>query len=205
MYLTWKNYEKYIKKNYVSFSHCWTTWFATMLTHFVSNSVILYFPCCFIGSENSEMSPGLFYCISEVAWKCQIDLFLFISSYLIAKKIWSNGPKGVGQQTSYSSVQLKQTGLLLVWHSQRSPFHHSRQVLLGFLLLYFQFPPFGYTRFKVGLVPTTSQWNWIQMGICPRLIDNYELYNSRLHCLCFSRSLPIIPSVIIRCRIFTSP
>ena len=141
----------------------------------------------------------------RVAWKCQVGLFLFLSSCLIATKIWSNGPKVLGQQTSYSSVQLKQTGLLLVWHSQRSLPHPSCQVLLGFLLLYFQVPPFGYTWFKVRLVPTTSQWKWIQMGICSRLIDNYKLYNSSLHCLCFSRCLPIIPFVIIRCRIVTSP
>ena len=36
-----------------------------MLTHFVSNAVILYFTCYFIGSEHSEMSTSLFYCINE--------------------------------------------------------------------------------------------------------------------------------------------
>ena len=41
---------------------------------------------------------------------------------LIITKIWSKGPKRV-EQTSYSSVQLKQTDLLLVQHSQRSPPH----------------------------------------------------------------------------------
>ena len=41
---------------------------------------------------------------------------------LIITKIWSKGPKRV-EQTSYSSVQLKQTDLLLAQHSQRSPPH----------------------------------------------------------------------------------
>ena len=69
------------------------------------------------------------------SWKCQVCLFLFFSSCLMATEIWSNGPKGVGQQASYSSVQLKQTDLLLVQHPQRSPPHPVDP--LGFPFLHF--------------------------------------------------------------------
>ena len=64
-------------------------------------------------------------------YECHVGLFLFLGSCLITTKIWSDGPKGVEQQTSYSSVQLKQTDLLLVRPSQRSPLHPSYRSLLA--------------------------------------------------------------------------
>ena len=39
----------------------------------------------------------------------QVGLFLFLISCLVATKIWNDGLKGLKQQTSYSSVQLKLT------------------------------------------------------------------------------------------------
>ena len=62
--------------------------------------------------------------------KCQVGLFLFLGSCL-PTKIWSNGQKGVEQQTSYSSVQFKQIDLLLVQNSQNSPLHPFYQPLLA--------------------------------------------------------------------------
>ena len=62
-------------------------------------------------------------------------------------------------------------------------------------------PSFGYALCKVGLIPTTIQWKGINMGIPSRPIDYCKLYNNRLCCLC----LPIIQSVIIKCKIFMSP
>ena len=41
-----------------------------------------------------------------------VSLFLFLGSYLITTKIWNDGHKRLKQQTSYSSVQVKQTDLL---------------------------------------------------------------------------------------------
>lgn len=64
-------------------------------------------------------------------WNCQVDLFLFLSSCLITTKVWSHGPKGVEKQIGYSSSQLKQTDLLLVWHSHRSPPQPSYRLLLA--------------------------------------------------------------------------
>ena len=48
----------------------------------------------------------------------QVSLFLFLSSRLIATKILNYRLKGLKQQTSYSSIQHKQTDLLLHRHSQ---------------------------------------------------------------------------------------
>jgi len=46
-------------------------------------------------------------------YECQVGLFLFLGFYLIKTKMWNNGLKGLKQQTSYSSVPLKQTDFLL--------------------------------------------------------------------------------------------
>ena len=127
----------------------------------------------------------------------QVGLFIFLGSYLVTTKIWCNGPKCIVQQPSESSVHLKHTELLLDWHSPKSPSHPCCPALSASSSP----PPFGYAWCKAGLVPTTNQWKGIQMGIRSRLIDNFKLYNNRLCCLC----LPIIPSDIIRCRIFMSP
>ena len=67
---------------------------------------------------------------SYLGWgNCQVGLFLFLSYCFVATKIWRAGLNVVEQQTSYSSVQLKQTDLLLVRHSPKTP-HPSYQCLL---------------------------------------------------------------------------
>ena len=48
---------------------------------------------------------------------CQVGLFFFLDSCLIATKIWNSSLKGLKQQTSYSLVHLKQINLLLDRHS----------------------------------------------------------------------------------------
>ena len=63
---------------------------------------------------------------------------------------WSNGPKKVEKQTKADRSSISPT--LLKEHSLSfllSP--------LGFPILYFQSPPFGYTQCKVGLAPTTNK------------------------------------------------
>ena len=176
-----------------------------MLTHFVSNSVILYFPCCFIGFEHSEMSTGLFYCINEGSmgmsgWFISLPQFLPHCNRDLEQ--WTKRCRTT-DKLQLNSAQADRFFISLTLPKKSSSSFLSSP--LGFPLLYFQSPPFGYTWFKVRLLLTTSQWKWIQMGICSRLIDSYKLYNSRLHCLYFPKRLPIIPSVIIRCRIFMSP
>ena len=112
--------------------------------------------------------------------------------------MWNDGLKALKQQTSYSSVHLKQANLLLNRHSQdmgAGRTQRSSLLPLGFSFLYFPFPPFGCPLCKIGLIPTTGQWKGMGMSICSRLIDNCKLYNSRLCCLC----LPTIQSVIIKC------
>ena len=54
---------------------------------------------------------------------------------LVATKAWNSGPKCVGQQTSYSSIQLKQIDLLLVLMESFSSFIASS---FGSPLLYIQ-------------------------------------------------------------------
>ena len=49
---------------------------------------------------------------------CQVCLFCSFGFCLITAKISNDGLKGLKQQTSYSSVQLNQTNLLLHTHSQ---------------------------------------------------------------------------------------
>ena len=108
--------------------------------------------------------------------------------------------KGLEQQRSYSSVQLKLTDILLDSHSQDTGECRPQRSLPPipswrppptFILL---ISSFGCALCKIRLLSTTSQWRGMQMGLCSRLIGNYKLYNSRLCCLC----LPIIQSVIIR-------
>ena len=82
-------------------------------------------------------------------WNCQVDLFLFLSSCLITTKLWSDGPKGVEQQTGYSSAQLKQTDLLLVWHSHRHSPQPSYQLLLAF--------PFYTSSFLLLVMPSAKE------------------------------------------------
>ena len=48
----------------------------------------------------------------------QVSLFFFLDSWLIATKIWNNSLNGLKQQTSYSSIHLKQIDLSLDKHSQ---------------------------------------------------------------------------------------
>ena len=77
---------------------------------------------------------------------------------LISKtKIWNNGLKGLKQQTSYSSVPLKQTDLLLDTlprHGSRlTPKQLSSSSLLASLFLYFLSPSFGCAQCKIGLYP----------------------------------------------------
>ena len=114
-------------------------------------------------------------------------------------KIWNDG-KGLEQQRSYSSVQLKLTDILLDSHSQDTgecwpqtslPPIPSWRPPPAFILL---ISSFDCALCKIRLLSTTDQWKGMQMGLCSRLIGNYKLYNSRLCCLC----LPIIQSVIIR-------
>lgn len=97
------------------------------------------------------------YFIGYQVWLCQVSLFLFLGSYLVATKIQSDGPKGTEQQTSYNSVRLKQTGLLL---------DTSTGVLLIFLINHAWLQPFrllSSSQCKVELVSTTSnerEWKW---------------------------------------------
>ena len=111
--------------------------------------------------------------------------------------MWNNGLKGLKQQTSYSSVPLKQTDFLLdtpkTWE-QADPKAAVFLIPVGFLVLYFLSPPFGCAQCKIGLVPTTSQGKEIQMGIHSRPTGNCKLYNNRLCCVC----LLTISSVMIR-------
>ena len=109
-----------------------------------------------------------------------------------------------GFKTTYSdiSVQLKQTELLSdtpkTWEQvspQRSyhlpPDSSWLPPFLTFCLLLLVMPG---AKCKIGLVLTTSQWKWMQMGIRSKPIANRKLRNSRLCCSC----LPIIQS-FVRC------
>ena len=126
--------------------------------------------------------------------------FLFPCSYLIAIKLWNNRLQGLKQQTSYSSVQLKKTDLLLDRQSQDIGAGDSKGVIVVLI------PP-GFSLF---MLPISSFWlcsvqnracthhqsrKRMQMGMCSRLIGNCKLYDNRFYCVC----LPIIQSVIIRC------
>ena len=66
----------------------------------------------FFSDKHSAYKPKL------SLWFCQVSLFFFFDSCLIAAKIWNGSLKGLKQQTSYSSVHLKQINLLLDRHSQ---------------------------------------------------------------------------------------
>ena len=76
-------------------------------------------------------------------------------------------------------------------------------ILLGFPLLYSQSPPFGYAWAKQSVYPPLTnerEWKWAYTQDQLTIM----LYNSRLCSLCLSICLPIIQSVVIRCRIFMS-
>ena len=66
----------------------------------------------FFSHKHSVYTPKLSSCF------CQVGLFFFLDSCLIATKIWNSSLKGLKQQTNYSSVHLKQINLLLDRHSQ---------------------------------------------------------------------------------------
>ena len=66
----------------------------------------------FFSHKQSVYKPKLSSCF------CQVSLFFFLDSWLIATKIWNNSLNGLKQQTSYSSVHLKQIDLSLDKHSQ---------------------------------------------------------------------------------------
>lgn len=90
---------------------------------------------------------GLFYCISEGSMEVSDR---FISAVLISLQR-RFGVMGQGCRTTdrLRSVQLKQTGLLLVWHSQRSPFSSFTSSPPWLHCFYsFQFPPFLVSGFK---------------------------------------------------------
>ena len=90
----------------------------------------------------------------------QVSLFLFLSSCLIATKILNDRLKGLKQQTSYSSIQHKQTDLLLHRHSQDTGADQQQSsrppVPLDFPL--FILPGFSFWLCSVqNRLPTTSQ------------------------------------------------
>ena len=143
--------------------------------------------------SNEKLVSGKKLGMSNEGWPIQKGCKLISKT-----KIWNNGLKGLKQQTSYSSVPLKQTDLLLDTlprHGSRlTPKQLSSSSLLASLFLYFLSPSSGCAQCKIGLVPTISQGKVIEMGIHSRPTGNCKLYNNRLCCVC----LLIIPSVMIR-------
>ena len=129
-----------------------------MLTHSVTNSMILYFHFCFIGSEHSEMSTGLFYCINEGSMEMSgwfISLPQLLSHCNRDLEQWTKRCRTT-DKLQLSSAQADRFFISLTLLKESSSSFLSSP--LGFLLLYFQSPPFGYTWFKVWLVLTTSHW-----------------------------------------------
>ena len=131
--------------------------------------------------------------------KCQVSFSLCLGSCLSATKIWNKGLKGLRPQTNCSSVQLKQTDLLLGRHSQDVEAgrpQRSRPPDSSWL------PPLYTSVFsswlclcKRGLVPTICQWKGMQVSKHSRPVDSCNLRNSRLCCVC----LPIIQLVMVSC------
>ena len=161
---------------------------------FDNNSDIEFLHCCHLLIFSKEkLVLGTKLGTSNEGWPIQKGCKLTSKT-----KMWNNGLKGLKQQTSYSSVPLKQTDFLLDRHSQDMGAGWSQSGCLPhpcwlplFILLS---PPFGCAQCKIGLVPTTSQGKEIQMGIHSRPTGNCKLYNNRLCCVC----LLTISSVMIR-------
>ena len=69
-------------------------------------------------------------------WFCQVSLFLFLCSFLVTANIRSGRPKSVRWQTSYSSVRLKQTDILLdIYYSKNTGASWSQRKSFSFFLL----------------------------------------------------------------------
>ena len=131
--------------------------------------------------------------------KHPVRLVYFSLSVLVSspRKVWNDGLKCLKQQKSYSSVTAQADRILDRYTqdlgagrpqssypnvpSWLPPFYTSHLLLLV-------------CPCKIGLVPTTSQWKGMQMGICSRPIDSCKLDNSGFCCVC----LPTIQSVILR-------
>ena len=95
----------------------------------------------------------------------------FISlSWFLSRDNKTLEQQGVKQQTSYSSVQLKQAYLLL--DSTPEPWEQANPKgvfwwsLWASPFLYFLSPLLRCALRKMGLVPIISQWKGMQMGIC---------------------------------------
>ena len=137
---------------------------------------------------------------------CQVGLFIFLSSYPIATKIWNNGLKGLKQQTITAQFSSSWQMFLLdspkTWE-QSDPKGHIIMTSLAFSL--FILPVSFWLCPVQNRACTHRQFRkGMQLGAHSRLIENCKLCNSRLCCVC----APIIPSVIIRCvyvRMFMNP
>lgn len=118
------------------------------------------------------------------------------------QRMWNN-------KLQISSAQLKQTYFLLERHSQdigvdwpQRAYFIFCSIPLGFPFSLIPLSSFGYGVCKVGFVPTTSneiEWKW---GICTTQGQLIIVSYVTSGCVVF---MSIIQSVIIRCRIFTSP
>ena len=129
----------------------------------------------------------------------QVSLFLFLSSRLIATKILNYRLKGLKQQTSYSSVQHKQTDLLLHRHSQDMEADQQQRsrppILLDSPLFILPVLSFWLCLVQNRVCTHHQSRKGVQMGIRSRPTDSCRLYNNRLCCAC----LPVILPVISRC------
>ena len=127
----------------------------------VHSDIISFYP---VSLPAQDRVPPIFHVswVSSWLWEfLRLALFLMIllsAGWFISlpwflshcTNAWHSGPKRAGQQTSYSSVQLKQTDPLLVLMESSSSF---LAISFGFPLLYIQSPPLGMVSAKQGLHP----------------------------------------------------